>query len=106
MPCDRIIRNKVDLKLSDRNLLERALKNMGATDIYLDSGIFRYRGKRYELKDGKLIGAGNLGPVADQVKQSYSREALAASSERFGWALKEQPLDNKTPNAVARFTLT
>lgn len=90
MPCDTIQTCEVDLKVADTELLEEALKAMGArTARTIDGGgMFFYDGSRFSIEAGRIICPVGREYVADLVKQAYARAAVGKAAKRFGWSVK------------------
>jgi hypothetical protein len=99
MPCYSVVLNSVELKLCDDGLLGKALREIGAVELLRTASghsfvlNFRY----YRIDDGKLIGPGNLGPLADQIKQAYSRATIKKVAKKRGWKVVA---DKRNPNRL------
>jgi hypothetical protein len=96
MPCDTIILNRVDLNLADRGILRAALGKMpGVTNVvaFGETISFDRHGLGYSIRAGKLVGPGEVGALADEIKQAYSREIVAQTAKKYGWQVKQ-----KSPN--------
>lgn len=84
MPCDSVILNTVDLDLANEEILRAAVEALGGT--FTSKREFYLKGERYGIEGGRLTGdETKVGQVADQIKQSYSREVVTRAAKRFGW---------------------
>src|ERR1039458_423510 len=96
MPCDTIILNRVDLNLADCGILLAALGRMsGVTSVREFAGQVTFdRGyQTYVIREGKLVGPGEVGPLADEIKRAYSKEVVDRTAKKFGWQVRQ-----KAPN--------
>jgi hypothetical protein len=92
MPCDSIVLNQIHLGLANKELLAAALKDLGATEISQSGqGEMRFRlgDQAHAIRNGELIGPGNVGATADRIKQAYSAQVVTRAASRFGWTTKK-----------------
>lgn len=94
MPCDRIIRNSVELMATNRDLLKKALEAAGFTDIDLrqNGTLYAFDPKtRQVIEISKTHVKLNQGTehVADTIKKHYAKEAVKTAAKKFGWQFKE-----------------
>lgn len=90
----------------DKPLLLAALKALGYEvteqgNAILFSASGSYRVHRYE--NGKLVlqNVNDSTAFANEIKQAYSREVVKSTAARFGWNVKQNPL-NKNSFVVQR----
>lgn len=105
MPCDSIITNTVNLEnVKNADLLEKALKALDPRAQRTADGrfVFRHDGTAITIRDGKAtstLSTQRLGAALDQVKQSYSREAVKYAAKRFNISVEWDKQD------INQFTL-
>lgn len=97
MPCDSIQTNQIDFKIVNRETLVSVLKAMGFEHIAKNGEAldFYAGGQRYQISRGQLVGYGNVGILADKIKQAYSRQTVMQAAKRFGWSVEENKVTGK-----------
>lgn len=81
MPCDTVQTATVDLGKVDRQLLERALFDLGIPATQY----------QYQASTGRLTLNGRAAAATDiaAIKQSYSKQVVLTQAQKFGWKVKQ-----------------
>lgn len=103
MPCDSTIQNTVELGQVPADVLESALKAMGAD---VRGRGFYLNGDWYSIGNGVLasrdVTAETLAETCNQVKRAVSGEAIKRAAIKFGWKQKGQGTATKFTLAKQR----
>lgn len=91
MPCDSIQLNTVEVGKMDPSLLRAALQHLGATGAgeYAGRVVFTLEGQRCSIQNGRITVPAGYEHLADQVKQSYSRQVVTYAARKNGWTVRE-----------------
>lgn len=95
MPCDSVIRNQVDLKVADRELLKAGLQNAGwqvtqrGNILYVVSPIGTaveiHPDKAVIVSRGRSVDRNYQATVVEAIKVAYSSEVVRQLGESFGF---------------------
>lgn len=92
MPCDTIQLNRVDLDVSKLApaLLAAAIASIGGVKWNVQTATFYRNGQGYRVVRGQLEStAGDVGAVADLIRQSYSAQVVKYAAAKNGWKLQQ-----------------
>ena len=94
MPCHEIRTINVDLKMVDKDLLKKALDNLGFTYNETENGFIIFSNKfstriKLDLKTGQANMAESDQKYLNKIKQEYSKAAIEKISEKRKWILKK-----------------
>lgn len=101
MPCNRRYFIGVDLMVSDREILSKAIVDAGGRVIETDKlGALTFEipghyGPLSLTKDGKLHGNyytwEKPADIANTLKRAYTAQVIKTAGQRFGWQVQASP---------------
>jgi len=93
MPCDSIVLNEIEFQATDRELLKKALEELGINVLRtLRDGTIVFRTQSWSngrITNDKIIIDEREADIVDKIKQRYSMQVVKAAAKRFNWNVKQ-----------------
>jgi len=93
MPCDQIILNEVEFQAADRDLLKKALEELGMTILRTaQDGTIVFRTRNWtngRITNDRIVIDQREAGLVDKIKQGYSTQVVKAAARRFNWNVKQ-----------------